>query len=268
MRFLQDAIHGFRFPFRGLAYLVQHPSLWKWAVLPAVINILLFSVALAILIAYVPTLYSMVTGLVQFESSSSQYAYLWIKPLQALSHVVGVLLILFCIAAVSLIFLFLSTIIASPFLDVLAQQVESLHGETQASMFKLSYVWRSFWIAIGAELKRMSFVVAVYVTLFLLGFITILAPLTLLAGTLFTLLFLPLQYAGYTMDHRLMTFRQRRALIAQRPWLMLGYGVAASMTLFVPLLNFVCLPILVVGGTLMMMMEFERDQPPAIGGMK
>jgi uncharacterized protein involved in cysteine biosynthesis len=48
---------------------------------------------------------------------------------------------------------------------------------------------------------------------------------------------------------------------------MFGFGIAAFLTIFVPLLNFVCLPILVVGGTLMMM-ALKGDQPPAIGGMK
>jgi CysZ protein len=89
-------------------------------------------------------------------------------------------------------------------------------------------------------------------TLFLLGLIPLLSPFTVVAAFLFTLLFLPLQYAGYAMDHQLMTFAQRRALIWKHRWLMLGFGAAASLTLLIPLLNFICLPILVVGATLLM----------------
>jgi CysZ protein len=262
MRFMQDTIHGFRLPLQGIAYLAQHRSLWKWAALPAGVNILLFSVAFAILISHVPTLYH----LIQFESST-QNSWLWRLSLNVMSATIGVLLILLSGAVLTVAFLLLSKIIASPFLDVLAQQVEYLHGETQAATFNLRYIWRSFWVSIGAELKRTGFVVAVYIVLFLLSLIAVLAPLTVLAGTLFTILFLPLQYTGYTMDHWLMTFRQRRALVAQRPGLMFGFGIAAFVTLFVPLLNFVCLPILVVGGTLLMM-ELKRNQPPAIGGIK
>ncbi|ETW94267.1 MAG: hypothetical protein ETSY1_35640 [Candidatus Entotheonella factor] len=263
MRFIQDLIRGFRLPFQGIEYLAQHRSLWKWALLPAVVNLVLFSVAFAILIAYIPTLYN----LARFESPATQQAWLWSTSLSILSGTLGVLLIMLSSAVLAIVFLLISKVIAAPFLDVLAQQVEYLHGETQAATFNLGYLWRSFWVAIGAELKRTGFVIAVYIVLFLLGLIPILAPFTALAGTLFTILFLPLQYAGYTMDHRLMTFRQRRALIAQRPWLMFGFGVAAFLTIFVPLLNFVCLPILVVGGTLLMM-EFRTGQPPAISGMK
>ncbi len=269
MRFVQDTIHGFRLPFQGLAFLLQHRSLWKWAALPAAVNIVLFSVAFAIFITYASTLFSLVTGFFHFQlqASSAQYAWLWVEPLRWLTWLLGGLLILVSGAALALLFLFLATIIASPFLDVLAQQAEYLLGRPRETTLSMRDVWRSFWTAIGAELKRIGFVVAVYLTLFLLGIIPMLAPFTLLAGSLFTILFLPLQYAGYTMDHRLMTFRQRRGLVVQRPWLMLGFGTAAFLTLFVPLLNFVCLPFLVVGGTLMMM-EMDRNQPPAIGGMK
>ena len=262
MRFVQDAIHGFRLPFRGLTYLAQHRPLWKWAALPAAVNIVLFSVALTILLSYVPTLYR----LVQFSSSPEQ-AWLWRVLLNLMSATLGVLLILLSGAVLVVVFMMLAKIIAAPFLDVLAQQVESLHGETHGDVFNWDYFWRSFGVAIGAELKRTGFVIIVYGALFLLGLIPVLAPFTALAGTLFTILFLPLQYTGYTMDHRLMTFRQRRALVGQRPWLMFGFGLAAFLTIFIPLLNFICLPILVVGGTLLMM-EFREDQPPAIGGMK
>lgn len=270
MRFVQDAIHGFRLPFQGLAFLLQHRSLWKWAALPAAINIALFSIAFVIFITYASTIFGFVTGFfdLQFQASSTQqYAWLWLEPLRWMTWLLGGLTLLATGAVLVLLFLFLGTIIASPFLDFLAQQAEYLMGVPRTTTLKMGDVWRSFWTAIGAELKRIGFVVAVYLALFLLGIVPVLAPLTLLAGTLFTILFLPLQYAGYTMDHQLMTFRQRRALVARHPWLMLGFGAASFLTLFVPLLNFVCLPFLVVGGT-MMMMELNRDQPPAIGGMK
>jgi len=204
MRFMQAAIHGFRLPFQGIAYLAQHRSLWKWAALPAGVNILLFSAAFTTLIFYVPSLYN----LVQFKSSSAQMAWIWNLSLNVLSATIGVLLILLSSAVLAVVFLLLSQIIASPFLDLLAQRVECLHGETQTASFDLRHVWRSFWIAIGAELKRTGFLMAVYILLFFLGFIPVFAPFTALTGMLFTILFLPLQYAGYTMDHRLMTFRR------------------------------------------------------------
>jgi CysZ protein len=78
------------------------------------------------------------------------------------------------------------------------------------------------------------------------------------------MLFLPLEYAGFAMDRRNLRFSQRRALIWQHRWLMLGFGAAAFLTLLVPLLNFICLPVLVVGGTLLFLHTEERRD----GGME
>jgi uncharacterized protein involved in cysteine biosynthesis len=55
------------------------------------------------------------------------------------------------------------------------------------------------------------------------------------------------------MDHHHLRFAQRRALIWQHRWRMLGFGAAAFLTMLVPFLNFICLPALVVGGTLLML---------------
>jgi CysZ protein len=98
----------------------------------------------------------------------------------------------------------------------------------------------------------------VHIALLLLGLLPVLTPFTVLAATLFTMLFLPLEYASFAMDHRQLRFRQRRTLIWQHRWLMFGFGAAAFLTLLIPLLNFICLPALVVGGTLVILHTESR----------
>lgn len=110
MRFIQDLIRGFRLPFQGIEYLAQHRSLWKWALLPAVVNLVLFSVAFAILIAYIPTLYN----LARFESPATQQAWLWSTSLSILSGTLGVLLIMLSSAVLAIVFLLISKVIAAP----------------------------------------------------------------------------------------------------------------------------------------------------------
>jgi CysZ protein len=253
MRLLSDGLRGFRFPFQGAVFLRQHRTLWKWALFPALINLVVFAAAFSIFISMYPSLYNLSTSFIPPASPDAWYAWFWMAPLRLLAWLIGVLLIVASFAMLFLIFLLLGTVIASPFLDVLAQRVDDvMSGRPAADNLTLRHAVRSFTVAAGAELKRLGFFVAVAMTLFLLGLIPLLSPFTVVAASLFTLLFLPLQYAGYAMDHRLMTFAQRRALIWKHRWLMLGFGAAASLTLLIPLLNFICLPILVVGATLLM----------------
>jgi CysZ protein len=105
-------------------------------------------------------------------------------------------------------FLILGTMIAAPFLDVLAQRVEVLAtGRMPQEQTTLLDAVRNIGISIIEELRKLAFFLAVQMTLLLLGLLPVLTPFTVVTATLFTMLFLPLEYAGF-VDHRQMRFRQ------------------------------------------------------------
>ena len=119
------------------------------------------------------------------------------------------------------------------------------------------------------EFRKVAFFAGVQLALWLLSLLLpFLAPIAVAVAMLFTLVFMPLEYAGFAMDSRRLRFAQRRALVWRHRWLMLGFGASASLSLLLPLLNFVCMPALVVGGTLMMLhldapaQAAQPDSPP------
>lgn len=259
MQFLRDGLHGLYFPLLGATFLRQHRSLWKWALLPALINIIILAIACTIMISAYPMLYELATTLIPTDQSERWYAWLWVGPLWLLPWLISALIFVATLAVLIFTFFLVGTVIAAPFLDILTQRVEDITtGKPAADQLTWRLVIQSFSVSIIAELKRLGFFVIVHTTLFILGLVAFLSPLTALMATFFTILFLPLQYAGYAMDHRLMTFQQRRKLLWQQRWLMLGFGTAAFLTLLIPLVNFVCLPILVIGGTLLMLETEHR----------
>lgn len=252
MRFVADAARGFQFAFQGVSFLARHRVLWKWALLPTVVNIIVFAIAFALFLTFYPDLYALATGFLHLDAPQTWYAWLWVAPLRLLAWFIGLLLLVTALVVLYFVFLILGTMIAAPFLDILAQRVEALvTGRAFQGQTTLSDAVRSIGISIIEELRKLGFFLAVQMTLLLLGLIPVLTPFTVLVATLFTMLFLPLEYASFAMDHRQLRFRQRRALLWQHRWLMLGFGAAAFLTLVIPLLNFICLPALVVGGTLL-----------------
>ena len=252
MRFVADAARGFQLAFQGVSFLGRHRVLWKWALLPAIVNIVVFAVAFALFLAFYPDLYTLATGFLYLDAPQTWYAWLWVAPLRLLAWFIGLLLLVTALVILYFVFLILGTMIAAPFLDILAQRVEALvTGQALQGQTSLLDAVRSIGFSIIEELRKLGFFLAVQITLLLLGLIPVLTPFTVLAATLFTMFFLPLEYASFAMDHRQLRFRQRRALIWQHRWLMFGFGIAAFLTLLIPLLNFICLPALVVGGTLL-----------------
>jgi CysZ protein len=260
VRCVIDAGRGFQLAFRGLTFLGRHRLLWKWAILPIAINIVVFAVAFALFLVVYPDLYNLATGFLPLEPPATWYAWLWVAPLRLLAWIIGLLLLLTALVVLYFAFLILGTIIAAPFLDVLAQRVEAVAtGRSIADSTTFLGSVRAIGTSMVDEFRKLGFFLAVQVTLLLLGFIPLLTPLTVIAAALFTMLFLPLEYAGFAMDHRHLRFPQRRTLIWQHRWLMLGFGAAGFLTLLIPLLNFVCLPALVVGGTLLVLHIEETE---------
>ena len=251
--FVIDLARGFRLVFQGVTFLARHRALWKWALLPTLVNMVVFVAAFALFWSFLyGPLYSMVTGFLPTTPPGAWYAWLWVAPLRLLAWGIGLLLCVTALVVIYFAFLLLGTAIAAPFLDVLAQRVEMLNtGRAVQEPAPRQSAVSSFGTSVIQELRKLGFFLGVQLGLFLLGLSPFLSPIMIVLGTLFTMLFLPLEYASFAMDHRQLRFAQRRTLIWHHRWLMLGFGAAAFLTLLMPLLNFFCLPALVVGGTLL-----------------
>jgi CysZ protein len=159
------------------------------------------------------------------------------------------------LAGVVLLVAFLfANVLASPFLDVLASRVEWIETgaveEDAASGLIGSGV--DVLRALREELRRAVFFLLVVGSLVLLGFL--IPGGHLVSGpsiVVFAIFFLPLDYASYTLDRRRYSFRQKRIwLMANKP-AAVGFGGAAFLICWVPGLNFLAMPLLVVGGTLL-----------------
>ena len=261
---LSDLLRGSRFPFQGIAFLARHRSLWTWAALPAAVNVGVFAGALGVFLYFFGTLYSLTTGWMYPEPPDFFLAWLWVVPLRLFAWSIGILLLLAALLILYGAFLALGLVIAAPFLAILSQRVETLAAgrpAQEATSWKAALA--SVFESVADEFRKVALFAGVQIVLWALGLLLpFLAPVAVAAATLFTLVFMPLEYAGFAMDGRSLRFSQRRALVWQRLSLMLGFGASASLTLLLPLLNFVCMPALVVGGTLMML----HLEEPADGG--
>ena len=252
---LADLLRGCRFPFQGLAFLARHRSLWTWAALPAAVNIGVFAAALGVFLYFFGTLYSLTTGWMYPAAPDFWLAWAWGVPLRVFAWSIGFVLLLAALLILYGAFLAFGLVIAAPFLALLSQRVEVLvTGKRAPDAASWKAVLATVFESVVDEFRKVAFFAGVQLVLWVFGILLpFLAPITVTVAILFTLVFMPLEYAGFAMDSRRLRFAQRRALVWRHGWLMLGFGASASLSLLLPLLNFVCMPALVVGGTLMML---------------
>lgn len=238
---------------RGLR-LIAEPGLRRYAILPLLINVLVFG------------------GLLWL--AADQFAALVDAVLPALpswlAWLAGVLWLLFALAAAVLIFFTFSVVanlIAAPFNDLLAEAVERRlggHGPPGGGG-----MWRAVKGAPGAmldELRKLGYFIrwAVPVLLlFLIPGVNLLAPI---AWTVFTAWMLAIEYVDYPMgNHDLRPHRQRRILAAHRG-LALGFGGMVMAGTLIPLANFVVMPAAVAGASALWVQRLRPDGPEGANG--
>lgn len=235
---------------RALRLLRAERELWPLCGLPLALNLLAFALGIWLFFAYLLDPASAAAeSLLALREPSAWYAWLWVGPLWLLSWLARWVLI--AVFAVVSYFLFtaVGAVLASPFLDALSRRVEriTMRAELQPAVGGIGAALR----VVREEGKRVLCLLLVQLGFVLLGLVPGLQPLALGGSLLFAALFLSLDYTGYLLDRRAISFRARRRWLWQHRRPLLGFGTTALGTLFVPGLNFLSLPVLVTAGTLL-----------------
>ena len=143
----------------------------------------------------------------------------------------------------------LAVVIASPFLGPLSAAVEvSVRGHAPADSTR-------WWIAIGATLLRELRKLAYHLPRLLGVFLITLIPVVNVATPAIWLLFgawtMAVQFCDFPLENRQRPFQDTLQLLRRHRLAALGFGLCTALTLAIPLLNFVVIPVAVCAGTLL-----------------
>lgn len=259
-----SAVRGFWLLFEAVSLLRRHRALWVPAAIPVGLSGLALLTSLGLLVEYAGEIYGFAAGRLPVFEAEGWLSWLWVGPAKlAMAMLAGLFFAL--VAAVGVVAgLAVANVLASPFLDILSRRVEQIvTGRIEENEGGgVGDLLRDALRAIGNELQRLFFFALVWLALLAVGIALpagqVVAPPALL---LVTLVFLPLDYSGYALDRRRLSFRTRRAWILSNLPTMLGFGTAALLLLWVPGLNLLMLPALVTGGTLLALRWPPAPQP-------
>ncbi len=246
--------YGFSFPYLGIRFVFSHRELIKWAVIPVIINCSLIIGAFWGASVGAP----IVVGEFWPHPSGGFALTMW----NAVVMLVG--LALFLVGAVFLYVL--SGLLATPFYDFLSQQVEFLKLGDDGD----SFTWSQFFIDVRQSIAHSVLAICLWVvvmsSLFCVGLIPVIGPVLELGLAIFvTSLFLSREMMDGCMSRRRFTFAYKVQVVRSRLWVMVGFGVACAMLLWIPLLNFVFMPVSIVGGTLLFLSIEEQGLSPIEG---
>lgn len=233
-------LRGFRAPFEGISFLWGNRGLWKYVWIPFLINVLLFFGLGLVFVALFP-------DLIQFLLPVGDVWYLTL--LRALLWAVGsmVLGIIFL-----LVFTVVGNLIAGPFNDALSERVEGLMGGHAPPSRGLAHQFGELGRTALEEAKRILFFLSGSLVFLLWNLIPGVGQILYAVTTsVWTLLFLALEFGDYYLVRHWIRFRARWSHIWAHRWASLGFGAGASVLLMIPLINLLLIPCAVTGGTLL-----------------
>lgn len=242
----------------GVGFLRRERGLWILAGIPVFFALIAVSATAAVFWAHLDEVHQLWSSLLPAFEVAEWWNWLWVGPARVFFWLLGVLSVVLSFAISLVAALLVANLASAPFLDRLSERVEEIVlGRPEPIPMEGSLVGgilRSF----GGELKRIGFLLSIWVSLSLAGFLV--PGAHLITGPMLvamTVLFLPLDYAGFALDRRRVSFGSRRRWLRGNLATMAGFGGVAFLACLVPGLNLVILPSLVTAGTLLV----ARTQP-------
>ncbi len=233
---------------RGMRFLVnKHPGLLVYCAVPALINMIFFGLTLALLAYFGGELKDWLFGLVAGEHH-------WFVEflVTVLRGFIWVIYVLACLIMSAITVYLGGNLLASPFNDLLSEKVEERYTGRPAPPFSMARFLRGLFLTITEELKRLLFYIGVMVPLLLLHLIPVAGSIVyMVVSTWFTFYFLTMEFISLPMARRHYGFGQWLKTTRNNFALSTGFGAVATALLWVPLLNFVMIPLAVIGGTLL-----------------
>ncbi len=227
---------GFTAVWRGFLYLCEQPSLWRYAVIPLVLNLLLTAFILALLLVGAGSL------LVWLHD---QYPPGWGWAI--LEVLAGILVLVAALAAALVAWTILEGILCGIFYERLARQVELQLGTPASELRELSF------LATARDSVRDAFtLLGINVGFLALHLFPVLGTIVAVVATLYCdWLVLGGEYLDLPLGLRGLRREEKQSFRKQHRLQTLGLGAAVMLFGFLPLVGSVALITAAVGGVLL-----------------
>ncbi len=248
---MKEFFKGFGCLVEGFTYLASHPKLWKWAILPTLINLALLVIMIFAFVHYYGDIYGWLTahlGHLDIENPTAWYLHLADALLWILNLLFQILIVILTLVLLLIVSYVLGLIVASPFNDALSERVETLVAGTEPPPFS----WKKFATdlvrTIRIETIKAAILLSIPVVLFVLNVIPVAGgPLYVALTLTFGAWDLGFAYADLPMGRKVLPFRERVRFGLENKWAMIGLGSA----FVIPFFNLIFAAPMVVGGTLL-----------------
>ena len=230
---MTDFTTGFKYVFSGFKLIVQ-PGIRIYVLIPLLINTILF----ASVIAYGSNLLS------DFLDSWSTAWWEWTK------WILWPLFVMISLAVIFFCFSIVANLIAAPFNGFLAEAVESKLSNTMLTdTGSIKDIPGEIIKAIKSESRKFLYFIIRAIPLLLLFIIPVAQVAAPFLWILFGSWMLALEYIDYPMGNHGIVFPEQRKIMIIEKKQTFGFGLGIMLLTFIPVVNFVAMPVAVAGAS-------------------
>ncbi|GAA4637347.1 EI24 domain-containing protein [Actinoallomurus vinaceus] len=243
---------GVRYFLRGMGWVARRPGQWLFGLIPALIVLVGYVVALVVLARYDWDV----------AKAMSPFADHWSKGLRdATRGLIAVLVFGAAVMIAVVTFTAVTLIVGDPFYESLSGRVEESAGglPLEARVPLLRQLARAI-----ADAIIVGTVTALFAVLFFaLGFVPAIGQTVVPVVAAFVSgYFLTFELTSIALERRGIRRRQRFALLRRDKWLVVGFGVTVFVVFLIPLGAVLTMPGAVAGGTLLARERLARPAVP------
>ena len=239
---------GISAPWRGARFFNQNRRLIPLALIPVLLNLILY-----IVIFFIGRHYF------------SRWMEAWLPKSEAwywvvLSYLLIVILVILFLVIFVFTFTVVANLLASPFNDELSAQTESIVAGRPGRPFSLRDVFMEITRTVIEELKKIGFYLGAWFCLFIISLVPFIGPpIYAVAWWLLTVIWLGLSFLDYALARHGFKLGQKLAFIRRHFMTVFGYSLVVFFGILIPFLNLVFFPMAVVGGTLLYLSLSETE---------
>ena len=245
---MTDFTIGFKYVLSGFKLIIQ-PGIRIYVLIPLLINTILF----ASVIAYGSHLLS------DFTDSWSTGWWQWTK------WILWPLFVMISLAVIFFCFSIVANLIAAPFNGFLAEAVESkLSNTLLTDAGGIKAIPGEIIKAMKSESRKFLYFIIRAIPLLLLFFIPIGQVAAPFLWVLFGSWMLALEYIDYPMGNHGIVFPEQRKIMTIKKKQTFGFGLGIMLLTFIPVINFVAMPVAVAGASKLWVEKLKPTQNTSV----
>ncbi|HEU4329132.1 MAG TPA: EI24 domain-containing protein [Roseiflexaceae bacterium] len=239
---------GASYPFRGLWLLIGTPRLWRYALIPLLINLVLGALLYGLLLS---------AGLREIDATVAQ------APLgDLLGPILRVLLIILLLIVIGVLVASFGVTLGSPWYSRLSEEIEliCLGSAPPAEPLSAQGITRDLLRALLFELKKLVLIIGIGLPVLLINLLPVAGQiLSTVGGLLLGATIACLDFFDGPLERRRLRFRDKLGVIRRLLPSSLAFGLVSLGLVSIPLVNLLMIPLCVTSGTLFLCNSLGRD---------